>query len=86
MENYIFWSEIESGFEEPGGTPPARNPRSTPGAIPQAPVLPWPHCTGTPNVKIRLLNITLRKRLQKGRAIIAKNYLQGKRSPEILYC
>ena len=22
MENYIFWSEIASGFEEPAGTPP----------------------------------------------------------------
>ena len=22
MKNYIFWSEIGSGFEEPGGTPP----------------------------------------------------------------
>ena len=25
----IFWSEIGSGFEEPGGTPPPRIPRST---------------------------------------------------------
>ena len=24
-----FWSEIESGFGEPGGTPPPRIPRST---------------------------------------------------------
>ena len=31
VENYIFWSEIGSGFEEPGGTPPPRIPRSTPG-------------------------------------------------------
>ena len=23
MENYIFWSEIGSGFEEPGGKTPA---------------------------------------------------------------
>ena len=30
MENYIFWSEIGSGFEEPGGTPLPRIPRSTP--------------------------------------------------------
>ena len=29
VENYIFWSEIESGFGEPGGTPPPRIPRST---------------------------------------------------------
>ena len=26
----FFWSEIRSGFEEPGGTPPQRIPRSTP--------------------------------------------------------
>ena len=30
MENYIFWSEIGSRFEEPGSTPPPRIPRSTP--------------------------------------------------------
>ena len=30
VENYIFWSEIGSGFGEPGGTPPPRIPRSTP--------------------------------------------------------
>ena len=30
MENGMFWSEIGSGFGEPGGTPPSRNPRSTP--------------------------------------------------------
>ena len=30
VENYIFWSEIGSGFEEPRGTPPPRIPRSTP--------------------------------------------------------
>ena len=29
-ENDIFWSEIGSGFRQPGGTPPPRNPRSTP--------------------------------------------------------
>ena len=28
--NYIFWSEIGSGFGELGGTPPPRIPRSTP--------------------------------------------------------
>ena len=35
MENDIFWSEIRSGFGEPGGTPPPRIPRSTlpPGEI-----------------------------------------------------
>ena len=26
----FFWSEIGSGFEEPGGTPPPRIPRSNP--------------------------------------------------------
>ena len=30
VENYTVWSEIGSGFEEPGGTPPPRIPRSTP--------------------------------------------------------
>ena len=29
----IIWSEIESGFGEPGGTPPPRIPRSTPRGI-----------------------------------------------------
>ena len=29
-ENYIFWSEIRSGFGELGGTPPGRIPGSTP--------------------------------------------------------
>ena len=24
VENYIFWSKMGSGFEEPGGTPPPR--------------------------------------------------------------
>ena len=30
VENDIFWSEIGSGFGEPGGTPLPRIPRSTP--------------------------------------------------------
>ena len=30
MENYIFWSEIGSGFGERGGTPPPRIPWGTP--------------------------------------------------------
>ena len=35
MENVIFWSEIGSGFWEPGGTPPPRIPRSNPlGKLP----------------------------------------------------
>ena len=29
-ENDSFWSEIRSGFGEPGGTPPPRIPRYTP--------------------------------------------------------
>ena len=29
MDNYIFWSDISSGFGKPGGTPPPRIPRST---------------------------------------------------------
>ena len=29
----MFWSEIRSGFGEPGGTPPPRIPRSTPRAF-----------------------------------------------------
>ena len=33
MENDIFWSEIGSGFGEPGGTPPSRIPRSTPPGL-----------------------------------------------------
>ena len=31
LKNDIFWSEIESGFEEPGSTPPPRILKSTPG-------------------------------------------------------
>ena len=31
----MFWSEIGSGFGEPGGTPPPRIPRSTPSPLPQ---------------------------------------------------
>ena len=30
VENHIFWSEIGSGFGEPGGTPSPGIPRSTP--------------------------------------------------------
>ena len=29
VKNDIFWSEIGSGFGEPGGTPPPRIPRSS---------------------------------------------------------
>ena len=34
VKNDIFWSEIGSGFGEPGGTAPPRIPRSTPGLKP----------------------------------------------------
>ena len=35
VKNGIFWSEIGSGYGEPGGTPPPRIPRST--ALPPPP-------------------------------------------------
>ena len=33
VKNDIFWSEIGSGYGEPGGTPPPRISRSTPRRI-----------------------------------------------------
>ena len=33
MENYILFSEIGSGFGEPGGTPPPKIPRTTPEGV-----------------------------------------------------
>ena len=33
VENYIFWYEVGSAFGEPGGAPPLRIPRRTPGEI-----------------------------------------------------
>ena len=36
VENDIFWSEIESGFLEPGGTPTTIIPRNTPPPRPPA--------------------------------------------------
>ena len=39
VENYILWSEIVSGFEELGGTPPLRISWSTPP--PPPPVEAW---------------------------------------------
>ena len=36
VENDIFWSEIGSGFGEPGGTPAPRIPRRTLPPPPQA--------------------------------------------------
>ena len=35
VKNDVSWSEIESGFGEPGGTPPPRIPRSTPPPSPR---------------------------------------------------
>ena len=37
VENRTFWSEIGSGFGEPGGTPLPRIPRSTPPPPPPGP-------------------------------------------------
>ena len=34
--NGIFWSEIGYGFGDAGGTPPPKNPRSTPPGLIQA--------------------------------------------------
>ena len=34
VENAIFWSQIGSGFGEPGGTPPPTIPRSNPPLAP----------------------------------------------------
>ena len=42
VENGMFRSEIGSGFEDPGGTPPPRIPRSTP---------PGPHHSVTLNAE-----------------------------------
>jgi len=33
VENDIFWSEIGSGFREPGGAPPPNIPRITPWGV-----------------------------------------------------
>ena len=33
LENDVIWSEIGSGFGEPGGSPPPRIPRSTPRGL-----------------------------------------------------
>ena len=35
---HIVWSEIGSGFGEPGGTPPPRTPRSTPRDVWTGPI------------------------------------------------
>ena len=37
VEDGMFWSEIGSGFGEPGGTPPPRIPRSNPPPPPPTP-------------------------------------------------
>ena len=36
VENYIFWSEIRSGFEEQGGTPHQEFPGVSPPPTPRA--------------------------------------------------
>ena len=33
LENYVFWFEQGSMFGEPGGTPPQKNMRGTPGCF-----------------------------------------------------
>ena len=42
VENDIFWSEVGSGFGEPGSTPPPRIPRSTPLLVSIDLVSWWP--------------------------------------------
>ena len=37
VKNYIFWSEIGSGFEEPGGTPPQFTPTKNSQEYPTGP-------------------------------------------------
>ena len=39
MENDIFWSEVESGFGEPGSTPPKSIPRNAPPPPPREALL-----------------------------------------------
>ena len=39
VENAIFWSQIGSGFGEPGGTPPPTIPRCNPPPPPPPPTL-----------------------------------------------
>ena len=43
MENVMFWSNIGSGFGEPGGTAPPRIPRST-TPLPPAGILSGEKC------------------------------------------
>ena len=43
----IFWSEIGSGFGEPGGKTPPRIPRITP--LPPPPTFPFALCTRRQN-------------------------------------
>ena len=37
----MFWSEIGSGFGEPGGTPLPKIPRTTPPGVPSLPWANW---------------------------------------------
>ena len=52
VDYYIFWSEIGSGFEEPGGTPPPRIPTNTPPGLPRK--LTAPTTLGTKGLRIDL--------------------------------
>ena len=58
VDNYIFWSEIGSGFEELGGTSPPRIPRRPPPPPPPRSGLPWrptaPTTLGTKGLRIDL--------------------------------
>ena len=48
VENGIFWSEIGSGFGEPGGTPLPRIPRRTPPPPPPSGYRTKNQCLPTP--------------------------------------
>ena len=53
VENGIFWSEIGSGFGEPGGTPLPRIPRCTPPPPGTRISTPNPECHAVGNLKIK---------------------------------
>ena len=54
VDNYIFWSEIGSGFEEPGGTSPPRIPTSPPPPSGLPRKLTAPTILGTKRLRIDL--------------------------------